>query len=760
MAKIDSDRLKKQAELSFSVDAQLIGELGQKLVASNYIALSELVKNSYDADATEIKISIESAKVFSRGCNSKIIVADNGQGMTFEEIQKYWMRVATAHKVSIDISEGYLRPRTGNKGIGRFSCQKIARKLILESVAELPDGSFEKTKVLFNWSNFKPGSDLELIANCYEVSHSSKPRKTGTTLKLIGLHGKWNETEFNALRRQLLSLYMVSSVERSDESDNIIVDPGVKVNFLAPEFEKGHGNLIEQFMDAGWGRIKGKVNKKGVLSMTLDAHVLGKVKYTYDTTFSKLAGISFDVAFMPLDKEYFRDKSTANQSTIRTMSYDQAGIRVYYENFRVFPYGEPDDDWLRIEHDVARRLAGVGDTYLEEVAKKLLLNPQRANLLHPRNRNLFGKVYTKKSPHFDTKMDREGFLENSALQELRSAMRISLKWMTLQFGAYKENLKKQKYIEAEQLLSKTLSLKKETPEKVTTKALEFLTQSARQGPDTSLKRPVEAIKQAETFLKSQIESSESELSILRMVASSAPMMFVFAHEVRGVVNRLDTHAALIEKHIKLMPESSLTKQLSSLAADFKDTSGRFTSITKMFDIFSGARDSKKSKFYLMKACKQAIDSFGFIADEFHIKPVMIIDPKIKIGPILEAELFSVIVNLYSNAVKASIVSKRREIRIEGAVVEKKVILKVMDKGVGLSKNNWEHVFMPMVRDPEDRIYKTLATKIGDETITTLGQGSGLGLGIVKAILESNSSTIKFVAPPKGWSTCIVVNFNA
>lgn len=509
-------------------------------------------------------------------------------------------------------------------------------------------------------------------------------------------------------------------------------------------------------MNAGWGRLDGVIDEKGRLILSLEAKELGKVKYTYQNTFSKLKGISFDIAFIPQNRTHFRDTSTLTHKSFEEIK-EQAGIKAYYEGFRVFPYGEPDDDWLGIEHDVARRYSTISDDNLKKLADNLSLNSKKILLLHPRNRNLLGKVFTRKSEHLDIKMDREGFMENEGLSELKRALRISLNWLTIQYGVYQRQLKERKYNQVKDDFAKEYG---QSGEAGTTSAIELLVNTARLGPDKGIERPVEAIRKAESLIRAKIESAESELTILRMVASTAPMMFVFAHEVRGVINRLDTHAALIQKYVSSIEDGSLSKKLEFLAGEFTQSSKRLSDITKMFDIFSSPRDSQKNKFYLSKVCRQIVDSFGFIASEFHVDvDISDVDPRIKVGPILEAELYSIVTNLFSNAIKASIVSKRREIRIEASKNDQVIEMKVLDKGVGLSKGNWANVFNPMVRDPDDLIYKNLAAKIGDERITTLGQGSGLGLGIVKSILESNQSTIGFVDPPEGWSTCVRVSFN-
>lgn len=115
-------------KLEFSVDSQLLGELGERLVTRNYIALAELIKNAYDADSTKITVRFLNAKTGGR--TGEIQIIDNGNGMLFQEVRDYWMRIATTSKVREPISPKYGRRKTGNKGVGRFACRRLAKKLV------------------------------------------------------------------------------------------------------------------------------------------------------------------------------------------------------------------------------------------------------------------------------------------------------------------------------------------------------------------------------------------------------------------------------------------------------------------------------------------------------------------------------------------------------------------------------------------------------------------------------------------------------
>jgi HSP90 family molecular chaperone len=118
-------------KLHFEVDSELLLQLGEELVARRSVALGDLIKNAYDADATEV--TVEFRDVSRLG--GQIVVTDNGEGMTFETIQNSWMRIATTGKREEPLSKRFRRPRAGSKGIGRFAARRLAEQLELVSIA-------------------------------------------------------------------------------------------------------------------------------------------------------------------------------------------------------------------------------------------------------------------------------------------------------------------------------------------------------------------------------------------------------------------------------------------------------------------------------------------------------------------------------------------------------------------------------------------------------------------------------------------------
>ena len=131
--------------LFFRTNSRHIGQLGRELVTDFVTALVELVKNSYDADAGSVQIKIENANT----PYSRIIVTDTGGGMTQDEFEKKWMVIGTSNKVSEPYTPNG-RKRTGKKGIGRFSVERLAERATIYSFTD-----YEDYKVSINWNRYE-----------------------------------------------------------------------------------------------------------------------------------------------------------------------------------------------------------------------------------------------------------------------------------------------------------------------------------------------------------------------------------------------------------------------------------------------------------------------------------------------------------------------------------------------------------------------------------------------------------------------------
>lgn len=115
--------------LKFRISSALKDILGRDLITDAFIAVFELVKNSFDAHATRVDIKFENIE----NGNGRIIIKDNGKGMNYEDLLNKWLFVAYSAKREGTEDDNYdyrnnihaNRPFAGAKGIGRFSCDKL-----------------------------------------------------------------------------------------------------------------------------------------------------------------------------------------------------------------------------------------------------------------------------------------------------------------------------------------------------------------------------------------------------------------------------------------------------------------------------------------------------------------------------------------------------------------------------------------------------------------------------------------------------------
>jgi DNA topoisomerase VI subunit B len=221
-----------QEKFKFAVDSALLGELGEKLVSTVHVALTELIKNSYDADAQEVEVSI----MPDEDGTPRVRVHDNGIGMTLDEVQKFWMKIGTSNKSLDKVTSKYGRLKTGSKGIGRFACRRLGLNLKLTTCAEIrlprtQHPRYQTTEIEFNWEDFKPGIDVESVL-CDGQTAISPLGTPGTTLEIWGGPiDEWQTRGFNYLQRQLAVL----ASNRGTVRPGFEEDPGFNVVTLPSE---------------------------------------------------------------------------------------------------------------------------------------------------------------------------------------------------------------------------------------------------------------------------------------------------------------------------------------------------------------------------------------------------------------------------------------------------------------------------------------------------------------------------------------------
>lgn len=200
-------------ELKFKVSAELKNILGRDLITSDNIAILELVKNSYDAHATKVDITFDT---------DKIIIADNGKGMTLDELKNKWLFVGFSAKRDGTEDDSYRskfkRNYAGAKGIGRISCDRLARYLTL--ITKSSESDTEET-LFVDWKSFEGKQKVEFDTVGIKHKSSTEIHKfpndstTGTILEFSVLHTNWGWDEIIELRKSLEK--MINPFSETDE---------------------------------------------------------------------------------------------------------------------------------------------------------------------------------------------------------------------------------------------------------------------------------------------------------------------------------------------------------------------------------------------------------------------------------------------------------------------------------------------------------------------------------------------------------------
>jgi len=377
----------------FDIDSRLLFQLGENLVTNRAIALSELVKNSYDADATEAIVRMKNV----RKPGGTIEVEDNGTGMSLSTFKKTWMRIATIDKEENPLSKIYHRKRAGEKGIGRFACRRLSKKLTLKSVSVSEESNKkEELTAVFTWPSFTPGSDVNNIPVEYSITEVDENTPTGTLLILEDTNEGWSEPNIRTLRNELSDLISpaIYTPEIKSKKKPREYDPGFRIEFECPDFPTKEKPLDKDFLKNAWIKLTGNVNEKGEASYKINVikKIIEKKEKSFERNekFHFLRNSKLEVYIFSYRSDFFK-KSEWSLYKARKMGGERGGIKVYADSFRVFGYGAKGDDWLRLDYDRGRSLTGVD----EEVSA--LSEGKRPGLRLFRNHALFGHVVFSKN---------------------------------------------------------------------------------------------------------------------------------------------------------------------------------------------------------------------------------------------------------------------------------------------------------------------------------------------------------------------------
>ena len=326
--------------LRFKVSAELKNILGRDLITSPDIAILELVKNSYDAHASKVEITFD---------DDYLSIADNGKGMSKDDLIDKWLFVAYSAKSDGTEDKSYRskfkRHYAGAKGIGRMSCDRLARNLKLTTRSSEEN----KTEVLYvDWSVFEIDKQTEFdTINIPHETLNTTPRfplnkETGTILEFDGLHVSWSRDDILRLKKSLEK--MINPFSGTDDDFQIeIIAPKMKEEDLATDspHEKVNGvieNSIADVLKLKTTQIESRIENGMINTSLTDRGVKMYEIEEHNDAFSKLTSASISIFFLNRAAKY---NFTAKMG-IEPVNY--GNVFLFRNGFRILPFGEFDDD--------------------------------------------------------------------------------------------------------------------------------------------------------------------------------------------------------------------------------------------------------------------------------------------------------------------------------------------------------------------------------------------------------------------------------
>ncbi len=507
-------------KVRFTVDAALLRELGERLVGKPHVALAELIKNAYDADATLVELTVQP---------DRIVVADNGHGMDLKAFRDYWMRIGSPHKEKQRVSPNG-RSLTGQKGIGRLAVQFLGRKLDL-----MTKTAKERTALVtgVNWDKAVEEDELTSVELEYD---QISPTETfpddcdhGTILTISGLIHEWTAEELKDLALEIWSLQPpLAPAEKSAEFRTVIVD--------APPEAREAFTLYTQAFRALWhARITGKLVSPVRPGQPARCEIVvifddkTKEKYIHKIPSCPIGSLEFDIAIYSLTG---RQPYGVSVGELRGYLQRFGGVGVFDGGFRL-PYYGVDTDWLRVQLDHSRRLTN--STLLPadlNVERGLNFLPTNARILGAANvntgdeRRWIADAKVKGVQPLEIALTRDRLIDNEAFAVVRDTVRAALDFYAMQEAVreFTEAAKRRKVDHAGSAVQRVSEIVEEYAEKLPAKAVK------------AIKRTVE---EATTAVKVEREFSSKQANLLGALASAGMAAAALEHEASRNLKRLE-----------------------------------------------------------------------------------------------------------------------------------------------------------------------------------------------------------------------------
>ena len=631
--------------MHFKFSPNILNRLGEELIPNPDQGIIELVKNSYDADATECTVKL----VNTNAIGGSLILSDNGVGMDISAISEGWLVLGRSKKATREPTPLGRLP-VGDKGLGRLAALRQGSQVTLKTRPKNEPGV--EYSLTINWRDFEQAYVVEDIS--FDVRKSSTEQGQGTDIIIRDLSIKFGRREVKRLARELLLL--------ADPFDNHVA---FRPRLIAPEFVDLEKQVNEAYFEDAELHLKAHLNTDGIAEASVldwkgsllfhaDHHELSKEAY-------RTAPAEFELWVFLLNPQNFSAKK-ASFGDVRDWLAEVGNVHLYHRGLRVKPYGDQGDDWLRINLARSR-------------------NPE----VRPSTSTVIGRVIANDPDDLlIQKTDRLGFIENESFLELRRFAIDVLDWMAK--VRLKETEKKREQV------------KQEASHDVENAKISLHEVIEAKLPEESRTIVRKVVRQYERAKERETQALREDLQLYRSLATAGTTAAVFAHESGKPVTLIEKIANKIERTSqKLLGEqyTSSLKEPVEMLYQVRNSLLRFSN----FPLHLLKRE--KRRIGVVDVHSVIDDIVELFQPFFNDGDIEVKKVKVDGKPCIRgssALLEAIITNLVINTINAFNVegakTEVRQVIIYTEIVEGYVRIKIVDNGLGISDIKLDEIWLP------------------------------------------------------------------
>ncbi|XCF04801.1 sensor histidine kinase [Tamlana crocina] len=707
-----SNSSKQDNFIRFNFDVSAYRLLGRELITDRITALFEIVKNSYDANSDNVTISF--INTTSKSNNSKIIIKDDGLGMTLNDLKNRWMVIGTSSKRRERTSpEPYNRKVVGKKGIGRFAVDLLGSKLTLKTKQK---GSKNWTVLETDWSVYQTLEQQQLtlpfeedkefftdIKNRYWFEEGDENTQ-GTILEIEKVNNDWTEYDIIRVTKELAKLvspnakltqypFNIKINSPFKDYDNLNVKPLSIVNYATKSIKLSYNKKQETQEIA--------IHDKGeIIIKSVPKRRFGFVDFTL----------------------YYFDQSAKRKLVKQYQNLDTDGIKVYRDGIITTPFAEHEanqnkqKDILGIDK---RRYSG----FFDKISSRDLLG--------------YLEISDENNPNIIETTNRQDFIDNIEYSELKLFIIEQIEQIEKCLKYERDHVRETTKSDLTNANTGLKSIKKNLSQIKKSASPEVKKQLKDVEADLS-KLQGTVNKSIKDYAKLEQDSKQKE-SLFFSLVSLQTYASMFSHMTKHTIGHIIRDAEYFKNHF---PNERLTDRFRSIS-------------TRIFDEMNTLRQGID---FMLKYAQsdddiEDINLNDLLSNLFNNIYLDVfkrenIETQVEIAKNLELHynkkaLEDVFDNLISNSIKALKGRSNKKIKCSGIVSNDKLTLYFSDNGIGI------------LEEDKYRIFDIFFTRTAEDG------GAGIGLYMVKTRIEAMNGTIEVVEnelKPTGATFKIVLPF--